>query len=108
MASMRGLFSGARWGGRAARAGAGAGALALTAGWSIEAERYAACYAKGLASAAVPAAAVASASSGMLAERALLLYQYEICPFCNKSKIKHYSTRDVSHLPPQDEEPVDD
>ncbi|KAG8460570.1 hypothetical protein KFE25_011345 [Diacronema lutheri] len=86
----------------AARAGVGVGGALALAGGVLELERRAVCQAKALTTAA--AAATPPAAGGALASRALTLYQYEICPFCNKVKAVldyfdvPYATVDVNPL----------
>jgi microsomal prostaglandin-E synthase 2 len=84
--------------------GAGAsvsGALCL-AGASLALERQTVCHAKTFAT--LPSAAPGAAASSALSIRGLTLYQYEICPFCNKVKSVldyfdvPYSTIDVNPL----------
>lgn len=84
---------------RGARLG---GALVLAGGGALVLERRtAACHARGLASSA---SAHPKPPPSVLADRALTLYQYEICPFCNKVKSVldyfdvPYSTIDVNPL----------
>lgn len=79
------------------------GAIALTGG-ALELERRTACHAKGLATASSAPPPAQPAGSAPLGSRGLTLYQYEICPFCNKVKSVldyfdvPYATVDVNPL----------
>lgn len=85
----------------------GLGSVALcVGGGALALERRAACHAAAAAPAAsaAPAAAPAAAPDAPASSGALVLYQYEICPFCNKVKAVldyfdvPYATVDVNPL----------